>query len=98
MAELAVFAAFFGAYAVTRLNNLELFNHYQLTLDRQAALVNTLALITSSYFVVWVFGGDPPGRLGGLRPLATGGAGAGGPVPGGQILRIQPSPGPGIPG
>lgn len=52
LAELAVFAAFFGAYAVTRLNNLELFNHYQLTLDRQAALVNTLALITSSYFVV----------------------------------------------
>jgi nitric oxide reductase NorE protein len=52
LAELAAFAAFFGAYAFTRLNHLELFNQYQLTLDRRAALINTLALITSSYFVV----------------------------------------------
>ena len=52
LAELAVFALFFAAYAFTRMNNVELFNHYQQTLDSKAALINTLALITSSYFVV----------------------------------------------
>jgi nitric oxide reductase NorE protein len=52
LAELGVFAAFFAAYAFTRMNNVELFDQYQLTLDRTAALINTLALITSSYFVV----------------------------------------------
>lgn len=52
LAELAVFAAFFAAYAFTRMGNVELFDTYQQTLDRRAALVNTLALITSSYFVV----------------------------------------------
>ncbi|MCG7966581.1 MAG: cytochrome c oxidase subunit 3 family protein [Candidatus Thiodiazotropha taylori] len=52
LAELAVFAIFFAAYAFTRLQHVELFNEYQMTLDREAALINTLALITSSYFVV----------------------------------------------
>lgn len=52
LAELGAFAAFFGAYAFTRMQHVELFNHYQLTLDRGAALINTFALITSSYFVV----------------------------------------------
>jgi len=52
LAELTVFAIFFSAYAFARMNNPELFNSYQATLDRGAALVNTLALITSSYFVV----------------------------------------------
>lgn len=52
LAELSVFAVFFAAYAFTRLNNVELFNEFQLHLDRQSALINTLALITSSYFVV----------------------------------------------
>lgn len=52
LAELGVFAVFFGAYAFTRMNNVALFNEFQLHLDRQAALINTLALITSSYFVV----------------------------------------------
>ncbi|MCG8489961.1 MAG: cytochrome c oxidase subunit 3 family protein [Chromatiales bacterium] len=52
LAELTVFAIFFAAYAFTRLQHVELFNEYQLTLDREAALINTLALITSSYFVV----------------------------------------------
>ena len=51
LAELTVFAIFFSAYAFTRMQNVELFNLYQQQLDRQAALVNTLALITSSYFV-----------------------------------------------
>ncbi len=52
MAELMVFGVFFTAYAFTRASHVELFNTYQLTLDRNAALINTLALITSSYFVV----------------------------------------------
>jgi len=52
LAELTVFAAFFGAYAFTRVKHVELFSQFQLTLDRDAALINTLALITSSYFVV----------------------------------------------
>ncbi len=52
LAELLVFGIFFAAYAFTRMQHVELFNHYQLQLDRHAALINTLALITSSYFVV----------------------------------------------
>lgn len=52
LAELSVFALFFSAYAFARAGNVEQFNTYQLTLNRDAALINTLALITSSYFVV----------------------------------------------
>jgi nitric oxide reductase NorE protein len=52
VAELLVFAAFFGSYAFTRAGHVEMFNQYQLTLNRNLALINTLALITSSYFVV----------------------------------------------
>lgn len=52
LAELGVFALLFAAYAFTRLQHIELFNHFQQTLNRDAALINTLALITSSYFVV----------------------------------------------
>lgn len=52
LAELSVFAVFFSAYAFTRANHVELFNTYQLTLDRNSALANTLVLITASYFVV----------------------------------------------
>lgn len=52
LAELGVFAVFFAAYAFTRMNNVELFNEFQHHLNRDAALINTVALITSSYFVV----------------------------------------------
>jgi len=52
LAELGVFAAFFAAYAFARIGEVTLFNACQETLDRRAALINTLALITSSYFVV----------------------------------------------
>jgi nitric oxide reductase NorE protein len=52
LAELLVFAVFFAAYAFARMNNPELFDHYQSTLDRDAALLNTIALLTSSYLVV----------------------------------------------
>ena len=56
LAELAVFAIFFAAYAFARMGELELFVAYQQTLDTNLALINTLALITSSYFVVWAVG------------------------------------------
>ncbi len=52
MAELLVFALFFAAYGFTRMGHVALFNQYQATLDRTAAVINTLALITASYFVV----------------------------------------------
>ena len=52
LAELLVFAVFFAAYAFTRMNHVELFNQYQATLNRDAALINTIALLTASYFVV----------------------------------------------
>ena len=52
LAELLAFGVFFVAYAFTRLNNIELFDTYQRLLDTRAGLVNTLALITSSYFVL----------------------------------------------
>ena len=52
LAELLVFALFFASYAFTRANHVELFNTFQLSLDTDAALINTLALITSSYFVM----------------------------------------------
>ncbi len=51
-AELLVFAVFFASYAFTRASHVELFNEWQQTLNRDYALLNTLALITSSYFVV----------------------------------------------
>ena len=50
-AELLVFAIFFSAYSFARANNIELFNEYQATLNTNLALINTLALLTSSYFV-----------------------------------------------
>lgn len=52
LAELLVFAVLFLVYAFARRNNIELFNHYQLQLDRTSGLLNTLTLITSSYCVV----------------------------------------------
>lgn len=51
MAELAVFGIFFIVYVFVRSNNIELFNEYQLELHRVAGVINTIALITSSYFV-----------------------------------------------
>lgn len=52
LAELLVFAVLFIVYAMARRHHIELFNHYQLQLDRSLGLANTLTLITSSYFVV----------------------------------------------
>ena len=51
-AELLVFGIFFMIYAIVRVQNLELFNQYQDTLNREIGAINTLLLITASYFVV----------------------------------------------
>ena len=51
-AELLVFGAFFLSYAFARSAHVELFNQSQLLLNRTSGAVNTVVLITSSYFVV----------------------------------------------
>lgn len=51
-AELLVFGVFFLAYAFARTNNVELFNESQMHLDRLSGAINTVVLLTSSYFVV----------------------------------------------
>ena len=51
MAEMLVFGIFFIVYVVVRSNNVELFNEYQLELHRIGGVINTIVLITSSYFV-----------------------------------------------
>lgn len=52
LAEMLVFAVFFSAYAFARAKNVEMFNLYQQTLDLNAGALNTLLLITGSWFVV----------------------------------------------
>lgn len=52
LAEMLAFGALFVAYAFARANNVEMFNTSQLTLNTLAGAVNTLVLITSSYFVM----------------------------------------------
>lgn len=51
-AEMLAFGVLFVAYAFTRAGNVELFNASQQTLNTMAGAVNTLVLITSSYFIV----------------------------------------------
>jgi len=50
--ELITFGLLFIGYAFSRRANGELFNQSQLLLDQSFGFVNTLILITSSYFVV----------------------------------------------
>lgn len=52
LAEMLAFAVFFAAYAFARAHDVELFNHYQQTLDRNAGALNTVLLVTGSWFVV----------------------------------------------
>ncbi|MDR1994973.1 cytochrome c oxidase subunit 3 family protein [Azonexus sp.] len=52
LAEMLVFAVFFAAYAFARAHDPELFNLYQQTLNRNAGAINTLLLVTGSWFVV----------------------------------------------
>ncbi|MEN8215106.1 MAG: cytochrome c oxidase subunit 3 family protein [Pseudomonadota bacterium] len=51
-AELLVFGIFFIAYAFARSYDVELFNASQSTLTREFGAINTIVLITSSFFVV----------------------------------------------
>lgn len=52
LAEMLAFAVFFASYAFARASDPELFNFYQQTLDRNAGALNTLLLISGSWFVV----------------------------------------------
>jgi len=52
LAELLVFGVFFVVYAFTRANHIELFNASQAELDRTSGAINTVLLVTSSWFVV----------------------------------------------
>lgn len=52
LAELLVFAVFFTSYAFARSSNVELFNHYQQTLNRDIGAANTVVLLTGSLFVM----------------------------------------------
>lgn len=61
-AELLAFGIFFLAYAFTRAHNVELFNASQLSLNRESGAINTLVLITSSYFVVRALAAIKRGR------------------------------------
>ena len=52
LAELLAFAVFFASYAFARASHVAEFNLYQQTLDRNAGALNTVLLITGSWFVV----------------------------------------------
>ncbi len=52
LAEMLAFAVFFASYAFARAKNVEMFNLYQQTLDRNAGALNTVLLVTGSWFVV----------------------------------------------
>jgi nitric oxide reductase NorE protein len=49
--ELLTFGLFFIGYAFSRSQNIEMFNTSQLMLNQTSGFINTLILITSSYFV-----------------------------------------------
>lgn len=49
--ELFIFSIAFIAYTITRSQNIELFNEFQLTLNKESGAINTALLITSGYFV-----------------------------------------------
>jgi nitric oxide reductase NorE protein len=51
LAELTVFAIFFFGFAIAENMNLVMFAEGKAQLHKQAGLINTIALITSSYFV-----------------------------------------------
>jgi nitric oxide reductase NorE protein len=51
-AELLVFGVFFLAYAFARAYNVEMFDAGQATLNKEYGALNTIILITGSYFVV----------------------------------------------
>lgn len=52
LAEMLAFAVFFATYGFARAKNVEMFNLYQQTLDRNIGAINTILLVTGSWFVV----------------------------------------------
>jgi nitric oxide reductase NorE protein len=50
--ELLTFGLFFIGFAISRQSQVEIFNTSQLLLDQRFGFINTVLLITSSYFVV----------------------------------------------
>jgi len=50
--ELLTFALLFAGYAFSRRADIAVFNASQLVLNQTSGFINTLILITSSYFVV----------------------------------------------
>ncbi|MBC8236873.1 MAG: cytochrome c oxidase subunit 3 [Helicobacteraceae bacterium] len=50
--ELITFGLLFVGYAFARAGEIEIFNQSQLLLDQKLGFINTLILLTSSYFVV----------------------------------------------
>ena len=52
LAELLAFGVFFAAYAFARAKNIELLAAEQAALNRNAGALNTVLLLTASYFVV----------------------------------------------
>ncbi|MDD3597740.1 MAG: cytochrome c oxidase subunit 3 family protein, partial [Sulfuricurvum sp.] len=50
--ELLTFGLFFVGYAFSRRLNIQMFNDSQLFLNKTAGFIDTLILITSSYFIV----------------------------------------------
>ncbi len=62
-AELLVFGILFLAYAFSRSNNLDLFNTSQRLVNQEAGALNTLILITSSFFVVRAVAAIREGRV-----------------------------------
>lgn len=50
--ELITFAALFIGYSYSRRSDIELFNKSQLLLEQNFGFINTILLITSSYFIV----------------------------------------------
>ncbi len=50
--ELLTFGLLFAGYAFSRRVNLQMFNDSQLLLNQSIGFINTLILITSSFFIV----------------------------------------------
>lgn len=78
MAELLVFGIFFVSYAFARSLDVELFNQYQQTLDRNTGAANTIILITGSLFVVWAVQAIKAGKVAVCRNWLLAAVGFGG--------------------
>ena len=72
LAELLAFGVFFVAYAFARANHVELFNAEQLALDRNSGAINTVLLLTSSFFVVRAVQTAEAGRSRAAAPWLAG--------------------------